>query len=534
MRKLAQHALSTLALVAPLAAVASGCPAPQAPVDANFVAPDAAIVFPDGGTFVDPCATSALHVISDAVIGTPSTLMLDTTMTETRPRDLGLACGNPGARRWAAQEIIEYRVPGTGPVGVTVSTENMGTDASFNTVVQIRDACDAIPTQTFPPTCFDDVAADNFQTTGGTQAMGGETLYFVITGHADPLPVTETVDNGRVRVEIEAVANTAPTLTSARAIYVGNNTRIDAAGLDAEGNISGITLGLNATGGRVDFNGDGVGTAADVFFFPFNSSSGTAPNWEGVATLMGTATGGIAAFCRQAGVDCDFAFITAYDSAYAVTAQLQVPIGEATIVGLGAACGPEAVCGAGLVCGTAPAVCNATPAATTACEAATLIAVPTPEGMTTSANVMSTVTAGTPGVFAAPAMCAPDSANGVERIFRVNVPTGTFDLTFTTDLAGTAMTDTVLYLRGTCADPGDNLGCQDDTAMGMTRSRVEIRNATEGDYYAFVESYNGAAGPVQMQASLRPVLAGGTACDPAGVLNRCAGAACSAATMMCP
>ena len=68
----------------------------------------------------------------------------------------------------------------------------------------------------------------------------------------------------------------------------------------------------------------------------------------------------------------------------------------------------------------------------------------------------------------------------------------------------------------------------------MTRSRVEVRDVTEGDYYAFVESFNGAGGPVQVQASLRPVLAAGEACDPAGVLNRCAGAACSAATMMCP
>jgi len=533
MRKLAQHALSTMALVAPLA-VASGCPATEAAVDANFIAPDAAIVFPDGGTFVDPCATSALNVISDGVLGTPSTLMLDTTMTDTRPRDLGLACGNPAARRWAAQEIIEYRVPGTGPVGVTISTENMGTDTSFNTVVQIREACNTIPTQTFPPTCFDDVAADNFQTSGGTQAMGGDTLYFVITGHADPLPVTETVDTGRVRVVIEATANAPPTLASARAIYVGNNTRIDAAGTDPDGNIAGITLGLNATGGRVDFNGDGVGNAADVFFFPFNTSSGTAPNWEGQAILAGDAMRGIAAFCRQMGVNCDFAFITAYDSAYAVSAELSVPIGEAMIVGLGAACGPDAVCGSGLVCGTAPAVCNPTPAAITACEAATLIAVPVPEGMTTSANVTSGVGAGSPGVFASPTACAPGSANGVERIFRVDVPAGTFDLTFTTDLPGTMMTDTLLYLRGTCADPSDDLGCQDDTAMGMTRSRVEIRNVTEGDYYAFVESFNAAAGPVQIEASLRPVLAAGTACDPLGVQNRCAGAACTAATMLCP
>jgi hypothetical protein len=532
MRKLAQHALSAVALVAPLTVLTSGCPTNGGPIDANFVAPDAAIVFPDAPQGGNPCDAEELHVIDTATLGTPTELMLDTTMTNTRPLDLGLACGNAQARRWAAEEIIEYRVPGTGPVGISFSTQNMGTDASFNTVVQVRTACGTIPTQTFPPTCFDDVSQTEFRSVGGAQVMGGDTIYLVVTGHAEPEPITETVDSGRVRVVIEANANTAPTLTSARATIVGNNTRIDAVGTDADANIVGFTFGLSTTAGRVDFNGDGVGNAADIFFFEFDTTTGTAPAWEGTTSIPGSAEQGIAAFCGQDGVNCDFVYLTAFDESYAVSAELRVPLLEPTIVGLGETCDADNVCGAGLVCGGDPAVCSPSPAALTACGMATLIEVPAPTTMTTSANVMSSVTAGSPGTFSAPAMCAPMSANGVERLFRVDVPAGTFDLTFTTNLAGTGTTDTVLYVRGACADPGDNLGCQDDIAAMMTRSTVEVRNVTEGDYYAFVESFNGAAGPVQIQASLRPVLASGAACDPAGVQNRCAMGACTA--MLCP
>jgi hypothetical protein len=71
--------------------------------------------------------------------------------------------------------------------------------------------------------------------------------------------------------------------------------------------------------------------------------------------------------------------------------------------------------------------------------------------------------------------------------------------------------------------------------MGMMYgSRVTVMNATEGDYYAFVETYGGGGGAVEIQATLRPVLASGAACDPAGVNNRCMTGTCPAATMMCP
>ena len=60
-----------MALVAPLTLVTSGCPTNNTSVDANFVPPDAAIVFPDSGSASDPCDTSELNVVTGA-LGTPS------------------------------------------------------------------------------------------------------------------------------------------------------------------------------------------------------------------------------------------------------------------------------------------------------------------------------------------------------------------------------------------------------------------------------------------------------------------------------
>lgn len=530
MRKLAQHALSAVALVAPLTLVTSGCPTNGAPIDANFVAPDAAIVFPDAPLAPDSCATDQLRVVR-AALGITDMVMFDTTMSDTRPRDLGLECGNPVARRWAAEEIIEYHVPGTGPVGVTFTTQNMGTDESFNTLVQVRTACATIPAPSASPTCFDDVSGTDARTTGGVQVMGGDTIYLVVTGYSDPAPVTMTVDTGRVRIDIVSNPNTAPTLTAATASLTPTSLDIVASGNDAEGNVAGYTFGLSTSAGRVDFNGDGVGNAADIFAVPFTSRTGAPPAWEGRASMT---TQGVAAFCMRMGVSCTSATLVAYDSAFLLSNELVVPIRTPVVVGVGEACDPDHICGTGMACLGDPAVCTISPAATAACGMAAVLAVPTPTTMTTRANVMTTLVAGSPGLFSAPAMCAPMSADGVERIFRIDVPMGTYDLTVTTQLAGTAATDTVLYVRGTCLDASTSLGCQDDIGGMVRSSTVEVRGVTEGDYYAFVESYSAEAGPVQFEASLRPVLATGAACDPAGMQNRCAGGACPAGTMVCP
>lgn len=520
--------VSTRALVSTgvLCALGACDPQPLAPLDATFpdaAVPDAVIVHPVDDR-ADPCDAPTRV---EGVLGTPSVVMFDTSMTETRPRDLGLACGNVSARIWAHQEVIEYVVPGTGPMGIAISTVNEGTPATFNTVVQVRRECRVAPTN--PQTCFDD-AGEEARAVGGAQAMGGDTLFIYVTGHSEPDAITGQVDEGRVRVTLTAAPNTAPTITDGLMRLIGIDSRVTASGTDPEGNILGLTLGLRNASGRLDFNGDGVGNELDVFDFRFGSTTGTT-DWAGTVDISGMSLR-LAEVCRDTTVVCTEAILVAYDTAYATSAPRNVPVRDAEIVGFGATCDAEHVCAAGLRCGDAM-TCEPTPAALAACTAATELAAP-PTGVPVS--VTGTLAMGGAGVFSAPTGCTPaaTATDGREQIYRVQIPTGTFDLLVTTARPGTGSTDTVLYVRSECGDATSTLGCQDDVMSGTLGSSVTAMNLEEGDAFVFVESYGGAGGAFELQATLRPVLAAGETCDPTGATNRCATGTCSTTTMLCP
>ncbi|MFN7696514.1 MAG: hypothetical protein ACK5U8_01335 [Deltaproteobacteria bacterium] len=513
-----------------LTAMASACGStPTPPIDAQFpdaARPDAAIVHPvdDRG---DPC--EAPRRIMGA-LGTPSRVMLDTTMVDTRPRDLGLVCGNVTARQWARQEVLEYVVPGTGPVGVRVSTANMGTDVRFNTVLQIRRACSTVPTELF--TCFDDVSGTDPRTEGGFTAMGGDTVFIYVTGYSEPEAVTMQRDEGAVEVTIEAGPNTAPTLAAARYLEAGSNVLITASGTDAESNFAGLSVFFYNDAGRINLAGAPNGLVLPV------PDGGATMDWTAALRVAGSDVP-LVDFCARMDIACTGVGIVAFDEYYAASAERRISIDGATIVGLGEACSTERLCGAGLVCNATTMVCDPSPEALAACMDATVLTIPAVTDAAQSASSTFTLPASA-GTFTAPSGCATamggDPTAGAERVFRVDVPAGTYDLTFETDRPGTGATDTVLYVRGDCSDPGDDLGCMDDidTAGMMYGSSVTVMDATEGDYFAFVETFGGRGGMVELQATLRPVLATGAACDPAGVRNRCAMGACAAATMVCP
>lgn len=517
--------------VGALSVMASACgPAPAAPIDAQFpdaAIPDAPIVHPVDDR-ADPC-DAPMRVTG--AMGTPSRVTFDTTMTETRPRDLGLACGNVTARQWAQQEVIEYVVPGTGPVGVRISTANMGTNMRFNTVVQIRRECRAVPTELF--TCFDDVSGTDPRTEAGFTAMGGDTVFIYVTGYSEPEAVSMQVDEGAVEVTIEAGPNTAPTLAAARYLEAGGDVVLSASGTDAESNVAGLSVFFYNDAGRINLAGAPNGIELPA------ADAGGVMDWSTTIRIAG-ADIPLVDFCARTDIACTGVGVVAFDDYYAASAERRISIDGATIVGLGDTCNTENVCGAGLVCNATMMVCEPTPAATAACMGATAITIPAVTDTAQSGSSMVTLPMGSTGTFTAPAGCAPgmggDPTAGPERLFRVDVPAGNYDLTFQTDRPGTGTTDTVLYVRGECGDPTDSLGCMDDiNTMGMMYgSRVTVMNATEGDYYAFVETYGGGGGAVEIQATLRPVLATGAACDPAGVNNRCMTGACPAATMMCP
>lgn len=515
--------------IAALAATVSACgPAPVAPIDAQLpdaAVPDAVIVHPVDDR-ADPCDAPTRVM---GAMGSATRVMLDTTMVDTRPRDLGLQCGNVAARQWARQEVIEYVVPGTGPVGVRVSTVNTGTVMRFNTVLQIRRDCGAVPTEGF--TCFDDVSSTDPRTEGGFQAMGGDTVFIYVTGYSEPDAIAMQDDEGAVEVTIEAGANSPPTLSAARYLEAGSDVVVTASGTDAESNVAGLSVFFYNAAGRINLadapNGIELSAADAAGMMDFSTRS-----------LVPSSELPLVEFCAREDIACTGVGIVAYDEYFATSAERMIAIDEATLVGLGDTCDTENVCGRGLVC-NAMMTCEPTPAAMTACMGAAAITIPAVTTTAQSGSTTFTVPAGSTGNFSAPtgcAMAATDPTAGPERLARVSVPAGTFDLTFRTDRPGTGGTDTVLYVRRECGDPTDNLGCQDDIdTMGMMYgSRVTVMNVTEGDYFAFVDTYGGGGGAVELQATLRPVLASGATCDPAGVENRCMTGTCSGATMTCP
>lgn len=465
----------------------------------------------DAGMMRPISACEGVRMVA-GMMGT-TTVTGDTSMVTSRPVDLGTDCGNAMAGRPEQQEVIAYTVPGTGPTGLRLSLRNPGTPPDFLSLLQVRDACATIPTAAH--TCFL-TNDDDWRAEGAVMAEGGSTIYIVVTGYAEPPAGLGVVSRGPWELTIETVVNAAPTLAHGAAWYSGEAVELAVAGAD-DGVIESYRAELlDAAAMPVDVNADG---AADVLGGAF------------LGTVMGSP-------------------FTAYDhynalrallSGAAVT-QLSVVVtdefglGSAPLViavspalGAGATCGDMAYCAVGLEC--ASMLCAGIAPVATACGSATAITIATPTTTTTSAMVSGTVPTGA-GVLAASCTRAQEG----EALYTVVVPAGAFDLLATTAVSGTGTTDTVLSMRANCVDPTTELACNDDIdyAAGTYTSRIEARDVAAGTYALIVEQYDapGMAGAFGMQVSLRPVLAAGAACDMAGVMNRCAGAACAAG--MCP
>lgn len=476
----------------------------------------------------DSCDPASVHVLN-GVAGGSVGIDFDTTMSHTRPRDLGLQCGNPAADvRWAPQEVVEFHVPGTGMQAVSFSTSNSMTAVDFNTVIQVRTGdCRTIPTESFR--CFDDVSQTNLASTGAITVAGGSTLYFFITGYSDPPAQQMAVDHGMVHVDFRVAPNTPPVVTGGAVVLVGDNVNVTVNVTDAESGPIAYAIAMYTARGGVDVSGDGAFNAAeDVLLFGFGSVDATAPTYVGHSLLTPATTGyTLAAFCRG---NCTEWGVSVLDAGYLLSAETRIPVSE-NIVHIGQACDATHVCAPTVNC--TGGVCVASAAATTECASA----MPLDLGMPTTASTMvfgtGTVGGGT-GVFTASCQSSP----GREQVWHITVPTGDFDLALTTDAPGTpAATDTVMYIRPVCEDPSTELamGCSDDISMSNLHSALTFRDIPSGDYYVIVDAYgSGAAAMYTIQATLTPVLASGAACDPAMSNYRCATGTCGATSHVCP
>jgi hypothetical protein len=372
--------------------VALGCgePAPIPPIDATF--PDAAIVHPDAGPISDPCddvmrVTGSLTEVTE--------VMLDTSMVETRPRDLGLTCGNVTAQYWARQQVIELTVPGTGMLALYVSTENMNTAMDFHTVVQLRTACATPPTgMETRPTCFDGgISAEDFRTDGGLMVRGGETLFVYVTGYSDPPAIDMTDDEGPVRVTFEFGPNTAPTLTGGLSVLTAANAiQIHVDGTDAERPPEFLGFGLMTARGGLDFNGDG---ALDYFGAGISRTVGTTPNFSAEAIVP--AESGFGEICRM--YTCTQLSLFLVDQASLQSATRSIPLVSGQFVASGATCDASHLCDLGLTCNAG--VCGVVVASGEACDATRVCGA----GQACSTTSMTCVDAAAIGESCASAPC---------------------------------------------------------------------------------------------------------------------------------
>jgi hypothetical protein len=476
-----------------------------------------------GGDDAGPPSNLGTCAMPRALTGTVGTVMIDGDTTGGPVgRDLGSECGNPAAARFSPSDVIAYTVPGDGTVALEFTMVNTVTDAMYDSVIQVRTACEMIPAATFPPTCFDDaVRNEEFRSAGAILAEGGTTIYFLVSGYAET-PLEGFTDQGVYRLEVTARANTVPTLLGGQWQVVGEVVRGSMMGMDPDMDPNGFVATFQTEDGMpVDLNGSGTVDAGDDVSFFFDNLD----TIDGMAVYTGTtAITGLAALIAD--LDITQASTRIFDVPFSTSEPMVLPVTVATEVGLGDACDAMNVCVTPLTCSETSMECEASAAVITACEAATALTIAAPTTTTTSSAVQSGMLDMGAGLFEG--SCS--NTFGAEELFTVTVPAGAnVDVIATTDVTPTMDTDTVAYIRSTCADPLDELVCDDDGGTTIANASVAIlEDAEPGTYTVFVEPFETRTEPVPygLQVSLRPVLATGATCDPMEVDNRCAEGPC--------
>jgi hypothetical protein len=492
---------------------------PLPPPDALApVAPDAMAVDANPGAMgVCEAPIAATGALGSTVMATGDTSMVTPGLELV---ELGAGCG-PDIDPAPPQQVVAYAVPGTGRVGIELSLVNDDTLANFDTLVEIRTACGEAPAQ-LAGTCFNDVRRSEPRSRGAVFASGGDTIYLVVTGDGEP-------DQGRVsegpwKLELYAETATTPALT-------GGALRIRQTYL--EGTVTGTDAGSDARevrlvfyradGTIVDIDADGDGEQSDRLIFPLEGVSGQAAF---TGTLQVDAFG---LFMRQEGaVAADVSLLDRFGDE---SERVRIDIAQPELRGVGQSCDDVTTfCAVDLAC--EGSVCTVPESVRDACDAATAVAIATPGDTATVEVVAATLQ---PGTGALTATCV--ETTGTEQIFTVAVPAGgPYDLIAHTDLEATGDIDTLVYVRSSCQDPTTEAACNDDGEDIAPHSRVEVLTAPAGSYTIIVEPYPFSFDPlpaeVGLAVMLRPVLASGATCDPAGAENRCAGEPCDEGT--CP
>jgi hypothetical protein len=453
------------------------------------------------------------------VIGEAMTLTGDTSAGAPGALALGDACRNPDVLEVPPQEVIALEIPGSGQVGVAFDLTE-GTAATFDTVVEVRTACETTPTES--ERCFDDAAMDEPRSAGAFAAAGGSTITLVVSGFA--MGPGGASASGPYTLRLEARSNAAPTLTAATARRVDDDRlEIFATGMDADTNAVGVGVQLLASDGSTipldATRPDDIGP----YLYPFDEQIATASFAMQRVTAPGSAD------FDGVGSAVSLRLFT-YDVYGVRSATRDVNVDVVNEVGFGASCDPVRICRSPSLCEAG--TCIASPETVALCASATALRLMAPADAAPSVETRSIALE--PGVGIASGQGCEFTADADEAVLAITVPAGRFDLVATTNLeANPEALDTVLYVRTACENETTEVVCDDDYAGapdGDYRSVAEVENIAEGVYYLYVDGYApfDVSTSVSLEIRLRSVLGSGAGCDPAGVLNRCAVGPCPA------
>lgn len=431
-----------------------------------------------------------------------------------------------GGEEAAPQDVIALTIPGSASdtYGVRFDFAQDGTAETFDTVTQIRETCDDDASGAL---CFDD--GDDFRSAGQFGAPGGSTRFLIVTGFAPPYE-EGNLSEGAYEASVEVFGPlSAPVLTGGSVLNVENaQQRFTLMGSDADMDVVGFEVSfLDASGSVIAIDDDGDETTPPVESFQFGLDG-----VEGEATFTGTSTVNSEGVTElEDAVTARIALIDAFDLR---SATMDIALTAGSFSGLGEACDATNVCTEGLEC--ASDVCAVPADVQAACDAATEMTL-----STESSAIVVTVPAGEGLLLGScgVTLFGPGTTGG-EALALVTGMAG-HDIVLETTGTNTGENDTVVYALTTCGDPASEVACNDDRPSTddppPTDSRLEILDSGATTYTIAVEVLGGvdAATMIDLVGRLRPVLATGAACDPAGVMNRCATAACpTTGEALCP
>lgn len=479
--------------------------------------------------------------VSESVVvsAAGATVRGSTALKEAGRRSLG-ECGSyyPAGPALPPQDLIRVKVAAAGPSVLHFTLSDPGTDAAFDTLVQVWDGCDEPPASGVA--CFDDETPGEGIASGGYVAVAaGQVLYFLVTGVAGiEMDRTGRVSEGAYVAHFELFPLTQPTLLGATALLDSSvsTLTIVSNGADSAADVRGVVLTSlvdEDDAELLDRDADGVVLPHEQLHLAFASSPEA--EFAGATLTLDAVT-----VMSQYGIDINRArrLTVALEDAHDSRSDPRVvEISVIAYGGAGAACDGELLrCSRGLLCGT-DSTCAVSEAALAYCDAPiTAFVLEAPE-----AERPSVVSA--TGVF-------EDSASGAlfgscaqsdsaEQSFAVDVPAGDFDLVVrvTGTITGEPTSDappfdSVVYIRSECSDPASELACNDDGDPSLQEywSLAQANSIAPGTYRVIAEFQGGLgepySAPYTIEFHLRSIVAEDEACDPMGLQSRCSIGTC--------